>query len=27
VQGENQVLIFDLHQIHAKPVELANTLS
>jgi beta-galactosidase len=26
VQGDNEVLVFDLHQIHAKPVELADTL-
>jgi beta-galactosidase len=27
VQGDNEVLIFDLHQLQAKPVELANTLA
>ena len=27
VEGDNEVLVFDLHQIQAKPVELANTLS
>jgi beta-galactosidase len=26
-QGDNEVLIFDLHQIQAKPVKLADTLS
>ncbi|HLX03788.1 MAG TPA: beta-galactosidase, partial [Trinickia sp.] len=26
-EGENVVTIFDLHQIEAKPVELARTLS
>jgi beta-galactosidase len=26
-QGDNEVLIFDLHQIQAKPVQLADTLS
>jgi beta-galactosidase len=27
VRGDNEVLIFDLHQTQAKPVELADTLS
>jgi beta-galactosidase len=27
VQGDNELLVFDLHQIHAKAVELANTLA
>jgi beta-galactosidase len=26
-QGDNEIIIFDLHQIEAKPVELARTLS
>jgi beta-galactosidase len=26
-QGDNEIIIFDLHQIEAGPVELARTLS
>jgi beta-galactosidase len=26
-RGDNEIIIFDLHQIEARPVELARTLS